>query len=73
MATNKKNPSVAEEIRSLSDAELLKEVKELKVELFKLRFQLATGQLEATSDIKKTRKDIARRLTILSERANASN
>lgn len=73
MATNKKNPSVAEEIRSLSDAELLKEVKELKVELFKLRFQLATGQLEATSDIKKTRKDIARRLTLLSERANASN
>ncbi|MGL4662130.1 MAG: 50S ribosomal protein L29 [Culicoidibacterales bacterium] len=73
MATSKKNPSVAEEIRSLSDAELLKEVKELKVELFKLRFQLATGQLEATSDIKKTRKDIARRLTILSERANASN
>lgn len=73
MATNKKNPSVAEEIRNLSDAELQKEVKELKVELFKLRFQLATGQLEATSDIKKTRKDIARRLTILSERANVSN
>lgn len=65
-----KKPSTTSGLRELSDNELRDKVKELKIELFQLRFQLATGQLTDTSDIKKTRKEIARRLTIISERAN---
>jgi len=40
----------------------------LREELFNLRFQLATGQLENTSRVRQVRKDIARILTILRER-----
>ena len=45
-----------------------KELRELKAELFNLRFQLATGQLENTARIKMVKKDIARVKTILAER-----
>ncbi|MGL4624191.1 MAG: 50S ribosomal protein L29 [Culicoidibacterales bacterium] len=58
----------ANDIRNLSTAEIQGKVQELKVELFNLRFQLATGQLENTSRIKDVRKTIARMLTILRER-----
>ncbi|TLG77425.1 50S ribosomal protein L29 [Culicoidibacter larvae] len=53
------------EIRNLSNAEITAKVKELKEELFNLRFQLATGQLENTARIKEVRKTIARLLTVL--------
>ena len=57
------------EIRELSDEELQDKLKELKEELFNLRFQLATGQLENRMRIKEVRRGIARVKTILRERA----
>ena len=56
------------ELRDLSTAELEKKVVDLKEELFNLRFQMATGQLENPMKIKEIRKDIAKAKTILRER-----
>jgi large subunit ribosomal protein L29 len=56
------------EIRDLDDAELLERVESLKEELFNLRFQLATGQLDNPMRIKQVRHEIARILTVLRER-----
>ncbi len=47
-------------LRDLSTAELEKKVVDLKEELFNLRFQMATGQLENPMKIKEIRKDIAK-------------
>jgi large subunit ribosomal protein L29 len=58
------------EMKELSEQELLKEERDLKSELFKLRFQLATNQLDNPMKIKQVKKDIARVKTILSERQN---
>ncbi|GED32969.1 MULTISPECIES: 50S ribosomal protein L29 [Brevibacillus] len=58
----------ANEYRNLTTAEIEQNVASLKEELFNLRFQLATGQLETTSRIKQVRKDIARAKTILRQR-----
>lgn len=58
----------AAEIRELSTEELLKKEAELREDTFNLRFKLSTGELEDTSKIKQTRKDIARIKTILAER-----
>ncbi|RQD77435.1 MAG: 50S ribosomal protein L29 [Candidatus Syntrophonatronum acetioxidans] len=58
----------AKEIRELSDAELQAKVGELKEELFNLRFQMVTGQLENPMRIRQVRKDIARVKTIIRER-----
>ncbi|NLY86624.1 MAG: 50S ribosomal protein L29 [Tissierellia bacterium] len=58
----------AKEVRQLSDTELNNKLNELKAELFNLRFQLATGQLDNPSRIKQVRKDIARVKTIMRER-----
>jgi large subunit ribosomal protein L29 len=58
----------AEELRQLSGEELLAKVREGKEELFNLRFQSATGQLDNTSRIKEVKKDIARVFTIIKER-----
>jgi large subunit ribosomal protein L29 len=58
----------AEEIRKLSTDEVEQNVKSLKEELFNLRFQLATGQLENPARIREVRKSIARAKTILRER-----
>jgi large subunit ribosomal protein L29 len=58
----------ANEIRNLSTAELQSKINELKEELFNLRFQLATGQLDNPMRIRQVRKDIARAKTILRER-----
>lgn len=55
-------------LRDLSTAELEQKVVDLKEELFNLRFQLATGQLENPMKIKEVRKDIAKAKTILRER-----
>jgi len=56
------------EIRDMSDAELDGKLKDLKEELFNLRFQAATGQLENPMRIPEVRKDIARIKTISRER-----
>ncbi|MDO5018673.1 MAG: 50S ribosomal protein L29 [Lagierella massiliensis] len=56
------------EIRQMSDAELQSSLKDLKVELFNLRFQLATGQLENPMRIGGVKRDIARIKTIVRER-----
>ena len=58
----------ASNIRELSDPELLGKLKDLKEELFNLRFQLATGQMENTNVIKGVKKDIARVMTIMRQR-----
>jgi large subunit ribosomal protein L29 len=50
----------SEEVRNLSDTELAGKVKDLRVELFNLRFQLATGQLDNPQRIKAVKRDIAR-------------
>lgn len=55
----------ASEMRNLSNAELQKRLKDLKVELFNLRFQLAINQLENPMRIRAVKKDIARVQTIL--------
>ena len=56
------------ELRLLSEGELLHKEKELNEELFNLRFQHATGQLDNTMRIPQVRRDIARVNTILRER-----
>ncbi len=56
------------EIRKMSSSDLEKELVELKSELFKLRFQLATNGLDNPMKIKSTKKDIAKIKTILRER-----
>ncbi len=51
------------EIRDMADTELLEKIKDSRAELFNLRFQLATGQLDNPARIKDIKKDIARLLT----------
>ncbi|WP_163655171.1 50S ribosomal protein L29 [Listeria sp. PSOL-1] len=58
----------AKDIRELSTTEIKDQEKTLKEELFNLRFQLATGQLENTARIREVRKAIARMKTIVKER-----
>ena len=55
-------------INEMSSPELEKELSELKTELFKLRFSLATNGLENPMKIKEVKKDIARINTILRQR-----
>ena len=55
------------EIRELTPEEMKTKEQEFKEELFNLRFQLATGQLENTARIKEVRKSIARIKTVLRE------
>ena len=66
-----KKVSEAEKIRNMDVATIEKNIEELKQELFNLRFQAAVGKLENTAQISKTKKQIARMKTILTERANA--
>jgi large subunit ribosomal protein L29 len=58
----------AAELRSLSDTDLVRRLAESREELFNLRFQNATGQLDSSSRIGQVRKDIARLNTILRQR-----
>lgn len=58
----------ASEIREKTQVELEKEEKDLKAELFKLRFQLATNQLDNPMKLKDVKKSIARVKTIIRER-----
>ena len=61
--------SKAAELRELTDEQLLERAESAKEELFNLRFQLATGQLDDSSTIKKLRHDVARIATVMRERA----
>jgi large subunit ribosomal protein L29 len=63
----------ANEIRDLTTAEIEQKIKALKEELFNLRFQLATGQLENTTRIREVRKSIARMKTVVREREIAAS
>ena len=58
----------AKELRELTVEELDKKVEELKQELFNLRFQMATGQLDNPMRIRQVKRDIARAKTIIRER-----
>ena len=60
--------SYVEDLRSQSAAELNEELVAAKKELFNLRFQNATNQLDNTSRIKEVRKNIARIQTIITEK-----
>lgn len=60
--------SKAAELRELPDEELLERVESAKEELFNLRFQLATGQLDNTTRMKELRREVARVSTVLRER-----
>jgi len=62
----------AQELRELNDAELEQRLLDAKEELFNLRFQNATGQLDSTSRISQVRKDVARVETLLREREIAA-
>lgn len=57
-----------EEIKDLADSDLGEKLKDARGELFNLRFQLATGQLDNPGRIKAVKKDIARLLTELRAR-----
>ena len=70
MITAKINKYV-EDLKVKSAAELNEELVAAKKELFNLRFQNATNQLDNTSRIKEVRKNIARIQTVITEKANA--
>ena len=67
MKTNK----YVEGLKAKSAAELAQELVAAKKELFNLRFQNATNQLDNTARIKEVRKNIARIQTVISEKAQA--
>jgi large subunit ribosomal protein L29 len=58
----------AVELRELTADELVQREMELKRKLFNLRFQRVSGELDNSAELTKTRKDIARVMTIISER-----
>lgn len=66
----KTNKYVAD-LKNKSEADLAKELMDAKKELFNLRFQNATNQLDNTARIKEVRKNIARIQTVITEKANA--
>jgi large subunit ribosomal protein L29 len=61
----------AKELRDLSDEELVRRLAESRENLFNLRFQMATGALDATSRLSLAKRDIARILTVQAERKNS--
>ena len=61
----------ANELTAMSKEQLEEKVKDLKSELFGLRFQLATGQLQNTMQISQLKRDIARCKTILRQKDKA--
>ena len=59
------------EVREKTNEELTKKVRELEEEIFRLRFRSSAGQLKQTSNIKQSRRDLARVKTAMRERAIA--
>ncbi len=68
-----KTNTYVKELKAKSVAELNEELVSAKKELFNLRFQNATNQLDNTSRIKEVRKNIARIQTVITEKANAAD
>ncbi len=66
-----KSSKYLEELRTQTAEDLNAQLVEAKKELFNLRFQNATNQLENTARIKEVRKNIARIQTVITEKANA--
>ena len=66
-----KSNKFVEELKTKSDAELAQELVATKKELFNLRFQNATNQLDNTARIKEVRRNIARIQTVITEKARA--
>ena len=62
-----------EDLKAKSAAELNNELVAAKKELFNLRFQNATNQLDNTSRIKEVRRNIARIQTLIAQKANTAN
>ena len=60
--------TTAADLRELTDEELVLRVREAKEELFNLRFQMATGQLDNNRRLRTVRHDIARIYTVMRER-----
>ncbi len=58
----------AQDLRELDDDELLTRLRESKEELFNLRFQVATGQLDNNARLRTVRRDISRIYTVMRER-----
>jgi large subunit ribosomal protein L29 len=58
----------ARELRDLTDEELAEHVRTQRREVFGLRFQLATGELENTAGVTSAKRDLARALTVATER-----
>jgi large subunit ribosomal protein L29 len=56
------------EVHGLDDGALIEHVRDARQEVFNLRFQLATGQLENTARVREAKKDLARGLTVARER-----
>ena len=69
MKTNK----YVEDLQKKSEAELTQELIDAKKELFNLRFQNATNQLDNTARIKDVRRNIARIQTVITQKAKAAN
>ncbi len=67
-----KKQSEMDKIRELENATIEERIVELKHELFNLRLQASLGKLENTAQIGKTKKQIARMKTVLTERANGA-
>jgi large subunit ribosomal protein L29 len=62
------SPIDAKELRDLSDEELVERIRTIRRDLFGLRFQHATGELENTAGLRHSKRDVARALTIARER-----
>jgi large subunit ribosomal protein L29 len=62
----------AAELRDLSDAELREHLRTARRELFGLRFQHATGELDNTASLARAKRDVARALTVAGERGLAN-
>ena len=60
--------TTASELRELTDDELVLRLRESKEELFNLRFQMATGQMDNNRRLRTVRRDIARIYTVMHER-----
>ena len=58
----------AGEVHALDDGQLVEHLRDARQEVFNLRFQLATGQLENTAGLKRAKRDLARVLTVARER-----
>jgi large subunit ribosomal protein L29 len=58
----------AKELRDLSDEELVEHIKTARRDVFGLRFQLATGELENTAGVGTAKRELARALTVARER-----